>query len=74
MLADHALRPAADPALPIIALTASALPGDRELGLLAGIDDLLAKPFTREALAQLLARWLPADPSAEAAKAPASTP
>ncbi|NDY90203.1 ATP-binding protein [Ideonella livida] len=58
--AQEAAAPDGRPRLPIVALTASALPGDRELALLAGMDDLLAKPFTREALAQLLDHWLPA--------------
>ncbi len=46
-------------ALPIVALTANALDGDRERCLAHGMDDYLAKPFTREGLDRLLARWLP---------------
>jgi CheY-like chemotaxis protein/HPt (histidine-containing phosphotransfer) domain-containing protein len=45
--------------LPIIALTANALVGDKELCLAAGMDDHLAKPYSREQLAVMLARWLP---------------
>ena len=45
--------------LPIVALTASALEGDRERCLDAGMDDYLAKPFVREQLASLLGRWAP---------------
>jgi CheY-like chemotaxis protein len=42
---------------PIVALTANAMDGDRERGLAAGMDDYLAKPFTREQLAGMISRW-----------------
>ncbi len=44
--------------LPIIALTANALPDERERCKAAGMDDYLAKPFRREDLACLLEQWL----------------
>jgi two-component system, sensor histidine kinase len=50
--------------LPIIALTANALQGDRELCLSAGMNDYLAKPFKRVDLQRVLQRWLPPLPSA----------
>lgn len=45
--------------IPIIALTANAIMGDREMCLEKGMDDYLGKPFSLEQLQQLLARWLP---------------
>ena len=43
--------------LPIIALTASALPSDRDECLAAGMDDFLTKPIVPERLHHCLERW-----------------
>jgi CheY-like chemotaxis protein len=62
--------------VPIIALTADATAAGREACLAAGMDDYLAKPFRREALHGMLARWLayPLRQSAASAAAVDSTP
>ena len=44
--------------LPIIALTANAIKGDREISLAAGMDEYLTKPFRRDALRQVLERCI----------------
>ena len=45
-------------ALPIIALTANAMAGDRDKALAAGMNDHIAKPIKLEDLLATLARWL----------------
>ena len=44
--------------IPIIAMTANAMKGDREKCLDAGMNDYLAKPIRAGTLADVLAKWL----------------
>jgi two-component system sensor histidine kinase/response regulator len=48
--------------LPIIAMTAHAMRGDRERSLDAGMNDHLTKPMNPAALSAILSRWMPAKP------------
>jgi signal transduction histidine kinase/CheY-like chemotaxis protein/HPt (histidine-containing phosphotransfer) domain-containing protein len=51
-------RESAEHRIPIIALTADVTSAGRAACLAAGMDEHLAKPFRREALHAILARWL----------------
>ena len=44
--------------VPIVAMTAFAMKGDRERCLAAGMDDYIAKPMPLALLAEVLARWI----------------
>jgi len=45
--------------IPVVALTANAIEGDREKYLKAGLDDYISKPITGERLEEILIRQLP---------------
>ena len=61
--------------LPIVALTAHAVSGDRDRCLAVGMDDYLSKPFARGELIAVLNRWLPAPTrSATEAEKPVAGP
>jgi CheY-like chemotaxis protein/HPt (histidine-containing phosphotransfer) domain-containing protein len=66
-------REGASAHLPVVAMTAHAMKGDRERCLAAGMDDYLAKPLRPEELDAVLERWLHAPaPATQAAPEPAS--
>lgn len=49
--------------VPVIALTANAMEGDREKCLSAGMDDYLSKPFTQDDLQATIRRWVNTKPT-----------
>ncbi len=50
---------ATDPTVPIVAVTASAMPEDRSRCRAVGMNDILVKPFTADSVRAMLETWLP---------------
>ena len=48
-----------NPQIVIIAITANAMEGDREMVIAAGMNDYLSKPIHARQLTETIARWLP---------------
>ena len=58
MEATQKIRKKGFDTIPIIAMTAHAMKGDRERCLAAGMDDYIAKPIRREAVFEILEKWV----------------
>jgi len=56
---------ASSPRIPIIAMTANAMQGDREKCIEAGMDDYISKPVNPKVLAEKLEQWLPKEQDAD---------
>jgi CheY-like chemotaxis protein len=58
MKATQAIRNKGFDTVPIIAMTAHAMKGDRETCLEAGMDDYVTKPIRRETVFQMIDKWI----------------
>jgi PAS domain S-box-containing protein len=67
--ATTSIRKSAHAAIPIIAVTADAMPTDRDRCLRGGMNDYLSKPVDLKRLSDVIARWLPAAGATEPGKA-----
>jgi CheY-like chemotaxis protein/HPt (histidine-containing phosphotransfer) domain-containing protein len=61
-------------AIPVVAMTAHAMQGDRERCLEAGMNDYVSKPVSLRTLREVLARWLPEKSGASRMQPAAETP
>jgi two-component system sensor histidine kinase/response regulator len=57
-VATKTLRSGGHGRIPIIAMTAHALKGDREKCIAAGMDDYITKPISREKVLSILEKWI----------------
>lgn len=71
-VAIRALEVGATTRVPIVALTANAMSGDREICLAAGMDDYMTKPFNAGQIELMLRRWLSAEAEATPQRAGAT--
>jgi PAS domain S-box-containing protein len=62
------------PRVPVVAMTAAAVEGERDRCLAAGMDDFLTKPVDTAALSAVLERWLDAAPSSGIPRATRENP
>jgi len=46
------------PSIPVIAMTANAMRGDKEKCLLAGMNDYISKPFQKQQLIEIVQKWV----------------
>jgi PAS domain S-box-containing protein len=66
--ATRLIRKSICPTVPIIAVTADAMPADRDRCLREGMNDYLAKPVELGRLAEVLAKWMPSAPTGDTAQ------
>jgi CheY-like chemotaxis protein len=68
--ATRRIRESIQPGIPIIAVTADAMSGDRDRCLSKGMNDYLSKPVDLGRLADVLSKWLPGSGAGNVAQTP----